>query len=226
LVVNERLPADDTVRDFGVGSDVVWQKGSLELAFEGNRVDVVAAAGSGSATVTIDGKPPSAFPELYSFTRPNDVEGKDWPWAVGAMMRVDRQSPLLLEDWTARILSISDDCATFRFGVTGSKTGEDGEGDSQQRFVSRSGRVVIEPEYWWLAKAHDLTKIRFEPGYEIHWHVRSHFVDRYTAPPTLDPRREHVVTLAQGLANTKHVLRLEGEAPIKSIRVFRPPVAQ
>ena len=49
------------------------------------------------------------------------------------------------------------------------------------------------------------------------------FVDAYQAPPIEDASRECSITLAQGLNNTKHTLEIIGEAPIRGIRVYRPP---
>ena len=46
-------------------------KSPLRFEFEGNRVDVVAAAAGpfGTAKILIDGKKPSTFHELYAMTR-------------------------------------------------------------------------------------------------------------------------------------------------------------
>jgi len=50
------------------------------------------------------------------------------------------------------------------------------------------------------------------------------FVDTYEAPEVKDPSRETAVTLVQGVSNSKHTLEIIGEAPIRAIRVYRPPV--
>lgn len=221
FVRDPSLDTQSPVHEYVVGEDLHWHDGVLELPFTGNRVDLVAVeGGTGSARVLIDNRTPSSFAECYSFTRPNDIPGEDWPWTVASMIRVDAGAPLLEETWTVRLRDISEDCASFAFTLEGSKTGPDGEGGAGERFVSNSGRVIIEPHYWWLAEARKLLKTRFEPGNEIQWHVTKHAVDTYKTPPEVDPTREHITTLAQGIPNGKHVLRLEGEVGVERVRVY------
>lgn len=40
-----------------------------------------------------------AIPELYAITRPSATVGVGWP----AILRVSREKPLVVEDWTLRI---------------------------------------------------------------------------------------------------------------------------
>jgi hypothetical protein len=223
LVRDSSLDADPPVCEFAVGEDVQWHDGRLVLPFDGNRVDLIAAkGGDGQCRVLVDGNLPSSLPACYSFSRPNDIRGRDWPWQVASMIRIDSEAPLIEETWTARISDISEDCSEFRFEIEGSKTGPDGSGEAGERFVSNSGRVVIEPEYWFLAQARKLSGSRFEPGNEVQWHVNKHAVDQYRVPRDVDPAREHATTVAQGLDNAPHTLTLEGDAPISAIRIYRP----
>ncbi len=135
------LPNDtwhDLVRTHPLNGDLGWHDRRLALEFDGNRVDLIAAPGAGEeerARVLIDGAPPSANPALYAFTRASLAPGVWWPAVIG----VTSSAPLLVEDWTLRVFDASDDMKHFRFAVTGSKTGPDGEGTSEARFVSRSG---------------------------------------------------------------------------------------
>lgn len=220
------------VRDYAVGKDVLWKDGKLTLDFEGNRIDVIADKPTtdvkhlAHADVRIDGKKPSAFPELYAITRPNDKPGVDWPWNVGAIIHVSAQQPLQAEEWTARITSIGAD-GVLHFDVIGSKTGPDGSGASNAKFVSKSGRVVIEPQDWWTKDVQD--RPLFKVGSTVTWQVRPLFEETYQPFVTGDfETRELTRTLAQGLANGKHTLELKrvgsGECPIRAIRVYQPPV--
>lgn len=216
-------PWKDLVRDIPVGS------GPVELAFEGNRVDVIAAHTSnvtpGTAKVLIDGKSPSQLPELYYHTRPKAAPGVWWP----AINRIDREKPLVLEKWTARILECDVEKNLLRFEVTGSQTGPDGQGDLTKRFVSHSGRVVIEPNMWSIIGALRYRKMTLPKGYEVTWEVKPLFTDTYAAPKTTDPAKEYATTLAQGLTNTRHTLRLvpngDGPVPIAAVRTYRPPLS-
>jgi len=217
----------DTVRTYRVGKDVRWKNGRLALPFEGNRVDLLAAKGKeerGTARVLIDGKQPSELPELYTVTRPSPTDGVGWPAAV----RVRSERPLLVEEWTARVTEVNPETNRFTFELSGSQTGPDGAGSSDRRFVSRSGRVVIEPQDWWVENARRLTGKVMPVGYQIKWQVRPLFVDTYEPPRVEDATREYPTTVAQGLANTSHTLELVAEGKTKpaleAIRIYRPPV--
>ncbi len=213
----------------------------LKLVFEGNRVDVCPGSfdrAAGTARVLIDGRPPSADPGVYAFTRTSIVPGSWWP----AIRRVAHRQPLVEEDWTARILTISADHRSFTFRVEGSQTGPDGEGSSDALFVSRSGRVVIEPRDWAIAHAHAVLGSAVPPGHEITWRVAGTFRDTYAPapPPGQDPaeaaRRKPrgpwpawaPVTVAQGLANGRHTLEIvpngDGPVPVNQVVVYRPPL--
>ena len=215
----------DAKKEYVVGRDVQWQNGRLKLDFDGNRIDIIPAQGTlkASAQVLIDGKSPSQFPELYTITRPSKTPNVGWP----AVIRVDNEKPLVLEEWTLTIRDINEDASKFKFSVSGSVTGPDGEGSSDTRFVSNSGRIIIEPDKWHFHRDWELSKKGTPEGYKVLWRVVPMFTDTYTPPANFDPSQENAVTLAQGLSNGKHTLELiaDGKAPaIKLIRIYRPPV--
>lgn len=215
------------VRDYRVGPDAQWKDGTLTLPFNGNRVDIIAAAGganSSTARILIDGKKPSQHPEMYAITRPGGTPHIGWP----GIIQVGHDKPLLLEEWTARVTEINEDASRFQFEVRGSKTGLDGSGASDQKFVSNSGRVVIEPGHWWFHNDWQLSKKPTPVGFEVKWQVVPLFTDVYTPPKIDDPTTEHAVTLAQGLSNGPHTLQIivdgKGVVPIAAIRVYEPPL--
>lgn len=231
LRYNPKFPTDswkDLVKTYIVGKDVKWKNGKLVVEFEGNRVDAIAAKAADSKShqgrILIDGKPPSQFPELYTITRPSQAIGVDWP----AILQVSWEKPLIIEDWTAQITEINEDASQFKFEVRGSKTGFDGSGVSDRKFVSKSGRVVIEPENWWLKNAYEYSRQSIPKGFEIKWQVLPMFVDEYVVPKVEDSSQEYLTTLAQNLSNAKHTLEIipneKGILPIQSIRVYRPPL--
>ncbi|MCY3017961.1 MAG: SGNH/GDSL hydrolase family protein [Planctomycetota bacterium] len=219
------VPAD-LVKTYEVGKDIAWKDGTLTLEFEGNRVDAIAAPAAGTAApqtakVTVDGKRPSDFPEAYCITRPSVTQAGFWP----AILRVSWEKPLLLEDWTARITESNDDGTQFRFEASGSKTGPDGSGSGAVKFVSSSGRVVIEPQDWRLKAGYDIGGKRKVPAnFQIKWQVKPLFVDEYAPPKAGEPGREYATTLVQGIANAKHTLVLDGAVPVRAIRVYKPPL--
>jgi hypothetical protein len=225
---------DDEIALTGSGwklesNGVAGSSGSLKLKFEGNRIDLIAAqikglTQTGSARVLIDGKPPSADPRLYAITLPSKGPGTWFP----SIRLVGHEKPLLLEDWTLRLTEVDQEAQTFRFEVSGSRTGPDGSGSSQERFVSNSGRVVIEPRDWMLVEIKKIFKQPALPpsGFEVRWSVKPMFQDVYTAPVMDDPSKVYAVTLAQGLTNTAHILEIlpngDGPVPIEAIQVYRP----
>jgi hypothetical protein len=203
---------------------------SLKLKFEGNRIDLIAAHTKteqvGSARISIDGKPPSEDQRLYVYTLPSKGPETWFP----CIRTIGFQALPLLEDWTLRITSINSDATRVMFRVEGSKTGFDGEGASKEKFVSRSGRVVIEPRDWMLADIMKIFKQTAPPpiGYEIKWKVLPMFVDRYQAPATSDSGKVYSTTLAQGLSNGPHTIEIvpngDGAVPVEALQVYRPPL--
>jgi hypothetical protein len=115
----------------------------------------------------------------------------------------------------------------FTFTLTGSKTGADGEGSSDQRFVSKSGRIVIEPADWNVDYSLALPGIKPTPDkFTVSWKVVPLFQDEILASGNTDKTRETVLTLAQGLPNGNHTLEITGgpNTPVGAIRCYRPPV--
>ncbi len=205
--------------------------GKLHLDFDGNRVDLIAAhvdGGSklGSARILLDGKPPSENPDVYSITRPNTGPGTWFP----AVMRISHTKPLIVEDWTLRITRINHDASDFAFEVIGSKTGLDGSGTNKEVFVSKSGRVKIEPRDWMLAQIMKTFKQTSAPpvGFEVHWSVVPMFKDAYQAPDTPDAAKIYQTTLFQLISNKHHSIDIipngDGVVPIEALQVYRPPL--
>jgi hypothetical protein len=99
------------------GADAVGHspESVLKLTFTGNRIDVLPGAvdglALGSAKILIDGRPPSAHPELYAFTLPTPAFGADYQPGI---RRVTARAPLVVEDWILRITSASERGFDFR----------------------------------------------------------------------------------------------------------------
>ena len=93
------------------------------------------------------------------------------------------------------------------------------------RFVSKSGRVVIETNDWNVTYATSLAGLKPVPEqFTVKWKAEPRFVDEFTSPGVKDVAIETTVTLAQGLPNTKHTLEISGgeATPIAAVRVYRP----
>ncbi len=218
--------AEAWVKTLAVGKEVRSENGKLRVEFEGNRVDVVCKAGTAApAAVMIDGRKPSDFPELYSFTQAlTKPEGK-WQVKWPVIAPIGSEKPLLVEDWTLEVKRADPaNEKLLSFTLAGSKTGLDGEGRSDARFVSKSGRVVINPEDWNATYALALNGIKPVPeSFTVKWSVAPHFADEFTSAGIKDPAIETVVTLAQGLANTKHTVEIAGGAEtVAALRIYQP----
>jgi hypothetical protein len=220
----------DMVRDYAVDAPEFVRRGegSVRLSFSGNKVEVLAGPGDagpmGSARVLIDGKAPSEYPELFYHSRPTAGPGVWWP----AINRIGFEEHPVPETWTLEITECDLEKKVLRFSLSGSVTGPDGEGSQDERFVSNSGRVVIDKGMWMVLRSLEYRKIPLPEDYVITWETRPLFADTYTARGAFDPGREYATTLAQGLSNGPHTLELiangDGAVPIESFRVYEPPV--
>lgn len=209
-------------------TDLNWQDGKLTLRFKGNRIDLITQPIThgqfASAELLIDGKPPSHFSSSYRITRPSDAPGVDWP----GIIQIGSASPLMAEDWSLIITEVNSQMNRFSFDLYGSETGFDGSGNSQQTFVSNSGRIVIEPQNWWLDHAYRFTQQPIPLGFQIRWRVEPMFTDIYTSPTVQGATPEYTTTIAQNLSNSNHTLEITAlrntNIPIKAIRVYHPNV--
>ena len=189
-------------------------------SFQRQRLGTTGQGGAGTARILIDGKKPSEFPECIAFTRTSLSQSRWGP----ALLRVSSEKPREIEEWTLTVREVDDKADQLKFMVAGSRNGPDGEGVSSERFVSKSGRVVIEPGDWWIKNIQEITKARVPVGFEVKWKAIPLYADTITPPKGEDPSRESVVTVAQGLSNGKHTLEVIGPAAIGAVRVYRPPM--
>jgi hypothetical protein len=179
---------------------------SLRVEFTGTRADLLfKPKAKGTISVLVDGKPPSAIPGLYGFTRVSAFPMSDWP----VLLRVEAAAPLVAEGWSLKIDQASPDGKLCHFSLRGSATGEDGEGFSTNRFVSRSGRVVVDPADWNLAYCVAVFKRPVPQNYTATWRATLRGADT-VEPPAATPGTEACVTVAQGLPPGRHWLELHG----------------
>lgn len=176
------------------------------LDFTGTRADLIFKPNAeGAIAVQVDGKTPSAIPELYAFTRVSAFPMSDWP----IVLRVSAQAPLVEEEWTLTMNRISADGKVCHFKLRGSVTGEDGEGVTTERFVSKSGRVVIEPDDWNVAYSVAVFKRELPENHTAIWRAVLRGADHASHPGAL-PGTEACVTVAEGLSSGRHVIELRG----------------
>ncbi|HEX2748998.1 MAG TPA: SGNH/GDSL hydrolase family protein [Verrucomicrobiales bacterium] len=209
-------------------TEASWKDGKLTFPFEGNRVDGVFRGATGNtaaglASMKIDGKAPGDVRQLYTFTRSSGYNGTAWP----CLLRVQRgPAQLQEEEWTVTLANASDDYKSFLFSLTGSKTGPDGVGSAGKKFVSKSGRIVIEPEDWNLQSCRKVFNRKLEDGARITWKSAPQWNALPLARGTILGRG----TFLHGLSNGKHTLELSGESlknsGLSALRIYHPPVPQ
>lgn len=195
----------------------------VTFRFKGNRIDLIAGPnGTDRIDVEINNRKPSQFPGLYGFTRTTPYPGSKWP----LITLVESRSPLQLETWTVTVHDLPEDGSEFRFELEGSETGYDGAGHSSEPFVSRSGRIAIDPENWNIERSMQVFGGELPEGFEISWDVVPYFKDRVSLPKASDPALENVKTVVQGLSPGEHVLTLTGPGiqSLKAVRIYHPPL--
>jgi hypothetical protein len=173
------------------------------------------------ARILLDGKPMDNMKGLWAITRPSLALASWMP----AINNIGFEQPLLEEKWTLTCLSDSEpDGKKIHFTVKGSVTGEDGEGWSTRRFVSNSGRVIIEPSVWYsIPIVLNYRKMKLPENYQVTWKAYPLFACIY------EPQAAGTRTLLiQGCANVKHTLTLvpkeNGVLGIGKFVVYSPPL--
>ncbi len=202
-------------------------KDTLKFSFSGNRIDLIAGhlwskEKLGSASIRIDGKPVSEH-NLYAITRPSPGPKTWWP----AIRRVSNVKPLIAEDWTLKVDKVNADSTIYYYSVKGTKTGVDGSGNTAERFVSKSGRVVIEPDNFMFSEINKGFHGEVPVGFTVTWSVKPLFKEIYQSPATSDRAKVYKTTVVQGMKNGSHTLEIipngDGVVPIEAIEVHRPP---
>ena len=216
------------VKNYNLVRDAQFKGGKLTLDFCGNRIVAIANQSDSPSTakILIDGKPTSSHKGTYVFTRPLSNNKSDWPWGAGVPLRIGSQTQLQPENWTLEVTKVQN--TKFYFTLKGSQTGFDGHGNNKERFVSNSGRVVIEADDWFLepAASEDNSSFPVKIGHLITFKSKLLGLDNYKAPHIDDPTILPEILLAQGLENKKHRLEIiigkEGALPITAVRTYEP----
>lgn len=203
------------VTEYQVGPDVQIVEGKITLPFNGNKIELVPSQAKATKLyIKVDDKKPSEFVTCYNITRP--MKNGSF-WNGGFMPRIPQAMPQV-EEWTLKFTS------QYGFEVRGSKTGIDGTGNVDQKFVSNSGRVVIHPKDWWTPKSWG--NWLFTVGQEIKWNSYAMFADSLDfTSVSISSDKENALNAVQGLPNGQHTLEITsstGEFPIKTIRVYKP----
>ncbi len=230
-------------------------KDNLKLKFNGTRVEVILPPKHAGAAILIDGKKPSEW-NLFHGTRPvgrtnEKIEIDPQPnipmtYHIGKAMQE--------ETWVLTVTHGNADAdpkkanQRVRFKLTGSKTGPDGEGQSERKFVSNSGRITILPTDWTTAlnpvgeKDPQSNMQPFAKPVQIVWHIFPDGLDTIAAKNVWIKDADYYsgmpydyVTVADGLPCGVHELTLlplsdekNTNLPfvISGVEAHRPPLAR
>lgn len=189
-----------------LGQEAFWRAGVLECDFTGSSV---MANWTGTLNqeieVWVDGRRARGHTELFRFSRVSAGHFSGWP----ALSQVSSAAPRVEETWTFTPFNVTAGGRNFAFRVSGSVTGADGEGTNTARFVSKSGRVVIESGDHWIPLAvHFSGQKPLPEGFSATWNTGRQFHDPLSLgqQPPGDLRTR--VRLVQGLTDGPHRLRL------------------
>jgi hypothetical protein len=199
------------------------------LKFTGSRVDLVLLPDTGAAKVLIDGKSPAAF-NLFHGLRPLPKHRQGPPMPAVAM-RYHTGQNMVAETFELTFKDITP--GKFRFSVRGSVTGDDGEGNNNELFISKSGRIAISPFDWRF----DTFDYKLPPSGEapvMVMQIVGDFLDEVRCRPddsvhAKEDIQYQYVTVADGLPPGEHELTLIPSAnyfSIQAVEVFNPPLAR
>lgn len=201
----------------------------VKLTFTGNRVDLIPGRlkepyKPGSAQILLDGKPIAKSDPPYMITTPTAGPNTWWP----LVRRISNKSKLVAEKWTLTVDKVSADSTVWFFSVKGSKTGYDGSGRTDESFVSKSGRVVIDVSDYVFTDIKKTFKTVTPVGFQSTWSVKPMFVENYSAPAMEDKSKVYKTTLVKGLKNKTHTLELipngDGVIPVEAFEIYQPPI--
>jgi hypothetical protein len=218
-------------KEYDIGNDVSFEKGTLTLPFAGNKAVILwpdVKKNKAPLHVLVDNRSPSSFAGTYFMTRPYAPSGKHWPWELPAMIRIQHNMPWIEEEWTCIFTDVAEPYDDFSFNISGSITGFDGEGKGGEDIESRSGRVTIHKGDaenggdWHLHRSYQVKKTIVEPGTSVNWKTYSISTDELKQPS--QPNESTI--LFQGIPNCEHILSLKkaekrSSSPTR-ILIYRP----
>jgi hypothetical protein len=188
---------------------------SITVAFTGNRIDLIGwrSPEGGSAEVWIDGKPADQAPVFYAgyiLPDPKNAPLPPNPPRDRAPHRISLGTNLVPQKWTLTVTS--DKCD---YELVGSVAGPDGTGNGKQSFTSKSGQILVEPEFWRDPQNNTAgDKFTFEV-----------FRPTEARVDFKGEKAKFRATLAKLLPNAPHTLKLVARGPVAvdAFDVFEPP---
>ena len=205
--------ADEKVQIYSPGD--LRQNGDwLELPFEGSRVELKAGNPGGKLEVLIDGQKPSLSPAAHYVSRPR-LSGDRWnvPPIKQVLASPDASSG---ETWTMLLNGFNHAEKSFRFSLSGSLTGKDGEGSTADSvFVSRSGKIRFRISDFDRSRILLYAKRNKDRPLQITWEVRTISNDTF-----VPQKAKEQIIVFQTRNTGKHLLKIRNSGvDLKEIRI-------
>jgi hypothetical protein len=209
------IPTNDAKRSDGVDT----------VNFDGSRLELLSKQPLVVwPSVTIDEHSPKDIDGCYQVTRSSPLKSvPDWP----ALRRITLLHDHTAEDWTATITNITPDQKLVDFMVRASATGDEGNGNSSRKYVSKSGQLSIDGDDWMFEWGYDLKHIPLQVPAEVHWSVEYICSGKPEVVDRGDGMTEYRYVLGAGLSNGKHTAKLSCPpndlANAVEFRAYKPP---
>jgi hypothetical protein len=190
-----------------IATNAVKDSDEMETVnFDGSRLELLSDQPLAVwPSVTIDERSPKEIDGCYQVTRSSPLESvPDWP----ALRRITLLHDHTAEDWTATITDITPDQKTANFSVRASATGDEGNGNSSRKYVSKSGQLSIDGDDWMFEWGYDLKHIPLQVPAEIHWSVQYICSGKPEVIDRRDGMTQYRYVVGAGLANGKHTAKL------------------
>ena len=210
-----------------IRADATRRSGEMEAVnFDGSRLELLTNQPLAVwPSVTIDERSPKDIDGCYQVTRATPLKSvPDWP----TLRRITLLHDHTAQDWTATITSITPDQKSADFTVSGSLTGDEGNGTSLRKYVAKSGRLSIDGDDWMFERGFLLKHIPLQVPAEVHWSVV------YICggnPEVIDQGNgmtQYRYVLGAGLSNAKHTAELSFPphdlTDAVEFRAYKPPL--
>jgi hypothetical protein len=200
--------------------------GLVTVRFNGSRLELLTAKPLGSPpSASIDGTSAGDLDGCYLVSRTSSTAGvPDWP----ALRRISLNHDQVEEDWVATLSNFSADEAHFQFRVRATKEGDEGVGDADHPFTSKSGSLHFEPQDWMFARALREQHVAEPSPFDVRWSVRNLCAGQPESIDIGNGSMQYRYVLAAGLDNGPHtvVLRVMPDelSTTDEFRAYKPPL--
>jgi hypothetical protein len=212
---------------FSIPRDAAKDPGGMEtMNFDGSRLELLSNRPLAVwPSVTIDERSPRDIDGCYQVTRSSSLKSvPDWP----TVRRITLLHDHTAEDWTVTIANITPDQKSADFTVRASATGDEGNGNSSRKYVSKSGQLSIDGDDWMFEWGYALKHIPLQVPTEVHWSVQYICGGKPEVIDRGNGMTQYRYVLGAGLSNEKH--KVELLSPLNDLidvvefRAYKPPL--